>query len=183
MADLALVDTPPANAPAAAQLAAQIESIAVEIEQLQSDAVMANRARAGERIKQLHDAEPKLFQSMLLEALMDSATRGWQAPPRKIGPDLFSILDTEVPEHLTRRPPNGSDDDDDLQKVDCHFATVSDFNEDGVIKMRKAAQSSAAAEKQMRAVDEAKRRAKGKLNVFLRDISDQQLSKNNEDAE
>ena len=59
-----------------------------------------------------------------------------------------------------------------FEKVHQKYATANDYREDALIKMRKAAQSSAAAERQMRAVDEVFRRAKGKGNTPLQDIAD-----------
>jgi hypothetical protein len=64
------------------------------------------------------------------------------------------------------------DDEQKFEKVDFKFATVNDLFDDATIKLRKAAQSSAAAEKEMQAADEARRRARGKMSAFLRDITD-----------
>jgi hypothetical protein len=114
------------------------------------------------------------------EALMEAATRAWQSQPRKFGPDLFSINGIVVAEILTR-PANPFitgeelDDEEAFEKVNSQHATVDDLHHDGLIKMRKAAQSSAAANEIMESADEALRRAKGNRKMFLRDLSDQAL--------
>lgn len=131
-----------------------------------------------EHICALANKDPMLFKTWQMDALMEAATKKWQAPPKKHGPDLFSIAGEEIPEHLTR--PSSSfdgqdidkDDEHAFEKVDANYATVNDLEEDSIIKMRKAAQASAAAERQMKIKDEAKRRAKGNMNAFLRDIAD-----------
>ena len=133
-----------------------------------------------DHIVEIARKDPLRFKAWQLEALLEAATRKWQAPPRKHGPDLFSIAGEEIPEHLTRLSSdfeessdfNEEDEDCDFEKVDANFATVNDLFQDALIKMRKAAQSSAAAEKKMKLADEAKRRAHGQMNVFLRDIID-----------
>jgi hypothetical protein len=91
---------------------------------------------------------------------------------------LFSIGGFTVPEYLTRPASYATgadieeDDEQKFEKVDFKFATVNDLFDDATIKLRKAAQSSAAAEKEMQAADEARRRARGKMSAFLRDITD-----------
>jgi hypothetical protein len=75
--------------------------------------------------------------------------------PRKKGPDLFSIAGYTIPEHLTRyasgfySPEDDAEEEDEeaYEKVDHDFATVNDLYDDATIKLRKAAQSSAAAKK------------------------------------
>jgi hypothetical protein len=134
-----------------------------------------------EHIVALSNNDPLRFKRWQFEALMEATTRKWQAPPRKHGPDLFSINREEIPEHLTRPASNfdvddktiEEDDENAFEKVDANFSTVNDLFQDALIKMRKAAQSGAAAERKMKLADEAKRRAKGKINIFLRDIADQ----------
>jgi hypothetical protein len=66
------------------------------------------------------------------------------------------------------------DDEHKFEKVDYRFATVNDLYDDATLKMRKAAQSSASAEIQMRAADTARRRAGGNMSAFLRDVVDAQ---------
>jgi hypothetical protein len=131
-----------------------------------------------EHISSLASKDPMLFKAWQMEALMEAATKKWQSPPRKHGPDLFSIAGEEIPEHLTRPSSDfdGQDIDEDderaFEKVDTDYATVDDLFQDALIKMRKAAQSSAAAEQKMKLANEAKRRAKGNIGAFLRDIAD-----------
>lgn len=133
-----------------------------------------------EHIAELSNKNPLRFKRWQFEALMEATTRKWQAPPRKHGPDLFSINGEEIPEHLTRPASNlvvdgkviEEDDENAFEKVDADYATVNDLFQDALIKMRKAAQSGAAAERKMRLADEAKRRAKGNVNVFLHQIAD-----------
>jgi hypothetical protein len=128
-------------------------------------------------IGEQYEADPFKFDSLVLQALLEAATRTWEAKPRNRGPDLFSINEFVIPEYLTRyhRPDEGTDDDDDelqFEKVDQKFATVDDLYDDATIKMRKAAQSAAAAEEEMRAADEARRRASGNRGAYLKDIVD-----------
>ena len=130
-----------------------------------------------EHIALLASQDPLRFKAWQTEALMEAATKKWQAPPKKHGPDLFSIAGEEIPECLTRPSANFShreeeDGEDAFEKVDIKYATVNDIFQDALIKMRKAAQSGAAAEKRMKVADEAKRRAKGKMNVLLRNLAD-----------
>lgn len=126
-------------------------------------------------VKERSDADPRLFS---LDALRDeAATKIWQEQPRKRGPDLFSIGGVEVPEFLTRSKGghlDGDDIDDEegFEKVGAKFATVNDRFEDAIIKMRQAARASAAAERTMQQADECRRRAKGDMSKFLRDIAD-----------
>lgn len=135
-----------------------------------------------DRIRKQYEKDSVKFTGLILDALMEATTRNWQEPPRKHGPDLFSIIlpsreSYSIAEHLTRTVAawyEGEDENDEtkFEKVLAKFATITDFSEDAQIKMRKAAQSSAAAEQQMRAVDEARRRAKGRMDTLLRDIAD-----------
>jgi hypothetical protein len=148
------------------------------LELCQEDGGTANGFR--EHIVVLSQKDPTRFQLWQFEALMEAVTKKWQTPPRKHGPDLFSINGEEIPEHLTRpsskwgADANQIDEDDEraFEKVDTNYATVDDLFQDALIKMRKAAQSSASAERKMRIADEARRRAKGKMKAFLRDIAD-----------
>src|SRR6516162_1742495 len=120
-------------------------------------------------VQQLHKKEPLRFQKRLVELLAQATTRAWERPPRQTGPDLFSITPPDaikeaiVPEILTT-PKHGLlvtgemlDDENAFRKVSSHYATVGDRFEDAVVKMRKAAQSSAAAEEDMKQADEARR--------------------------
>jgi hypothetical protein len=133
-----------------------------------------------DHIAALRTKDPLRFDRWQFEALMEASTKKWQAPPRKHGPDLFSIANEEIPEHLTRPSSKSGadgeeieeDDENAFEKVDANYATINDLFQDALIKMRKAAQSGAAAERKMKTADEARRRAKGKMNTFLRDISD-----------
>ncbi|UPT91132.1 hypothetical protein HAP41_0000020710 [Bradyrhizobium barranii subsp. apii] len=131
-----------------------------------------------ERIKADYRAHELKYTALVLDAVMEASTKNWQAPPRKRGPDLFCISGLTIPETLTRPSSfatgEGIDDDDEdkFEKVDCKYATVSDLIDDATIKLRKAAQSSAAAEAQMKAADEARRRARGKVTTFLHEIAD-----------
>lgn len=132
-----------------------------------------------ERIRRQYRNSPGDFNAMVLDALMEATTHNWRQPPRKQGPDLFSIAGYTIPEFLTR--PAGDDfadgetienEDDAFEKVAAKYATVNDLYQDATIKMRKAAQSSAAAELAMKAADQARRRAKGNVSAFLKDIAD-----------
>ena len=127
-------------------------------------------------IARRHSEDPRLFP---IDALRDeAANKGWQSPPRERGHDLFSLGGVPIPEFLTRSQsgfPEGDDIDettDGFEKVSARFATVNDRFEDALIKMRKAAQSSAKAEKDMQQADEARRRARGDMSAFLKDIAD-----------
>jgi hypothetical protein len=132
-----------------------------------------------QRVRRQYSRHPDKFDALVLDALMEAATKNWEAQPRKHGPDLFSISSDTVPEFLTRPAlfVTGEDIETEaesrFEKVHQKYATVNDYREDALIKMRKAAQSSAAAEKQMQAVDEALRRAKGKGSTPLQDIADE----------
>jgi hypothetical protein len=133
------------------------------------------------RIRRQYEEEPLKFNSRVLDALMEAATKKWQAPPRKKGPDLFSIGGLIIPETLTR-PSRGvilsgedleGDDEEELfEKIDHNFATVNDLFEDATIKLRKAAQAGTAAERRMQAYDEARRRARKNMSAFLKDLAD-----------
>lgn len=133
-----------------------------------------------QRIIRQYKKEPTKFTAHMLDALIESATKGWQKPPRKAGPDLFAFGGVVVPDTLTR-PSKAyvtgedvatEDEDNKFEKVDHRFATISDLSDDATIKMRKAAQSSAAAEKMMQAVDLARSRAKGNMATFIKDVAD-----------
>jgi hypothetical protein len=131
-----------------------------------------------EWIKKRCYEDPRLFP---VDAIRDkAATAAWQAQPRRDGPDLFTIGGVTVPEFLTR-PKNGHVDGEDLEdedgengfeKVAQQYATVRDRRDDALIKLRKAAQSSAAAEKLMQNADECRRLAHGNMGAFLRDLAD-----------
>jgi hypothetical protein len=117
------------------------------------------------------------FDALVVDALMEAATRCWERQPRRRGPDLFSISGETLPEFFTRSRQNVGgadlfDDEDGFEKVHQKFATVNDALEDATIGLRNAARASAAAEEKMRVVDEARKRAKGKMSAFLRDIAD-----------
>jgi hypothetical protein len=132
-----------------------------------------------EWVKGLYVEDELRFTKLVLDATMEATTKQWERPPRKHGPDLFEVAGFTVPESLTR-PAHGyvtgeelaSDDEDAFEKVDQKFATVQDFRDDAMLKMRKAAQSAAVAEQEMKAADEAWRRAHGDASVLLREIAD-----------
>jgi hypothetical protein len=131
-----------------------------------------------EFVRGKYQDDPGYFTKLALDAVMESTTKAWERQPRRKGPDLFSIADYTIPEYLTR-PTNDYVSDDDLEdetesfeKVDHEFATVQDLLYDATIKLRKAAQSSAVAEREMKAVDDARRRARGNMTTLLRDIAD-----------
>jgi hypothetical protein len=130
-----------------------------------------------DRVRSRYAAGPDEFNKFVLDSLMEATTKRWQAPPRDTGTDLFSIGGLVIPEHLTRPAASfvtGEDveNDDRFEKVDAAFATVNDLVDDATIKLRKAAQSSAAAERKMKAADEARRRARGNMSTLLSDIAD-----------
>lgn len=133
-------------------------------------------------IRQRYSADPLMFASMMLDALMEATTKKWEQQPRREGPDLFHIKGVALPEFLTR-PTQGhvpnpdadageSESEEHYEKVSQRYATIQDYFSDGMIKLRKAAQSSARAEQQMRNADEALRRAGGKPTAFLVDVAD-----------
>lgn len=123
-------------------------------------------------------ADPDKYRARMLDAVMEATTKNWQAQPRKIGPDLFRINGMPIPEFLTRPVSYvtgddiADDDENRFEKVDYQFATVADLNDDTTIKLRKAAQASASAEQQAKAYDEARRRAGGRMNTFLKNVAD-----------
>jgi hypothetical protein len=125
-----------------------------------------------------HDEEPAKFAKLQREAFLEAATKCWQAQPRKRGPDLFDISGITVPEYLTRSIGfvDGDDIDDEseekFEKVHYKFATVSDLYADANIKLRKAGQASAAANRLYTAADEARRRARGKMDALLSALHD-----------
>jgi hypothetical protein len=124
--------------------------------------------------------DPALLALYSDELILMALTKKWQEPPRKRGPDLFSMAGYVVPDTLTRISKTEFADGDDIEedvenkfeKVDHRYATVNDLIADSNIKLRKAAQSSARANACAIAADVALKRAKGDLNVFLRDIAD-----------
>jgi hypothetical protein len=127
------------------------------------------------RIIEKYGDEPDKY----IEALAEAADRGWRQPPRKAGPGLFSIDSDAVPEYLTR--PNRryfsgddleADDEEAFEQVDHLSATVNDQIDDAQIKLRQAARGSATAEGRAKQADEARRRAKGDVSKFLKDLAD-----------
>jgi hypothetical protein len=133
-------------------------------------------------IGKLYSEDRDFFHKLTLDALMEAATKKWEQQPRKHGPDLFSINGYPIPEYLTRAAfptfddPDEEEDEDEeaeqFEKVDHQFATVNDLVADATIKLRKAAQSGAAAEEEMKAADHARRRARGNMAAYLRDLAD-----------
>jgi hypothetical protein len=141
-------------------------------------------------IGEQYSGDREFFNKLVLDALMEAATRKWEQQPRKHGPDLFSINGHPIPEYLTRPAfptfddPDEDEDDEEaeqFEKVDHQFATVNDLVSDATIKLRKAAQSGAAAEEEMKAADVARRRARGNMTAYLRDLAD--ASGNEDDPE
>jgi hypothetical protein len=138
-----------------------------------------------DRIRRQYSADPLKFNALMLDALMEAATRKWQQQPRKRGPDLFSIGGIIIPEILTR--PSASfvtgqeieeDSDEELfEKVNQRFATANDLREDWMIKARKVAQAGAAAERLARAFDVAIGRARGNMAAFLSDLKDDDMAR------
>lgn len=137
-------------------------------------------------VSELYNKDPGFFVRLTLDALMEAATKKWEAQPRKRGPDLFAIGGYPIPEYLTRPSFEVRDDvepddeeeeseEEQFEKVDQQYATVNDLYADATIKLRKAAQSGAAAEQEMRAADDARRRARGNMAAYLRDITDANL--------
>jgi hypothetical protein len=125
-------------------------------------------------IEDRFSADRPYFAKLQFDALMESTTKAWERPARKVGPDLFSVAGYTIPEFLTR-PASGYVDGDDVEedeeafeKVDAQFATVQDLMYDAMIKLRKAAQ----AEREMRAVDDARRLARGNMAMRLHDMAD-----------
>lgn len=129
------------------------------------------------RIRGQYSRDHLKYDSLMLDALMEAVTRAWEKPARKHGPDLFSIAGVTIPEFLTRPAHHVSgdqiDDEKLFEKVSYKFATVRDLYDDATVKLRKAAQSSAAAELLMKTADEARRRARGKDTAFLHDLMDE----------
>jgi hypothetical protein len=125
-----------------------------------------------DRIRNEYATDPEKFNALVPQALMEAATKTWQAPPRKNGPDLFSIAGLMIPESLTRLgdvvgDEITADDEEKFEKGDCNFATVDDLYEDAAITMRKGKQVLAAGERKMRVADEARSRAHGNRKAFL----------------
>lgn len=132
-------------------------------------------------IRQRYSADPLMFSSMMLDALMEATTKKWEQQPRRDGPDLFRIKGVVLPEFLTRPTqghvpnpdaPDEGESEEHYEKVSQRYATIEDYYSDGMIKLRKAAQSSARAEQQMRNADEALRRAGGDQAAFLVNVAD-----------
>jgi hypothetical protein len=125
--------------------------------------------------------EPDKYRAMIIDALMEATTKAWERPAKRRDPDLFCIGGVALPEFFTR-PRTAADGEaieeiegeaeSAFEKVHCDFATIADAYADATIKMRKAAQSSAAAEADMRQADEARRRARGRLDARLVDLLD-----------
>lgn len=114
-----------------------------------------------------------------IEALAAVADGGWREQPRKVGPDLFSIAKMTIPEYLTRSKQHyvsaadlELEDQDEFEQVKHVYATVNDLIDDSHIKLRKAGQAAAAAEVRAKQADEARRRARGDLSKFLKDLAD-----------
>ena len=145
-----------------------------------------------EWIKKKCEADPKLYSYDFLRDR--AANKVWESQPRKKGSDLFSIAGVTEPAFLTRRKTivygdaevaepadediEGDDDaasisnEEEFEKVALRFATVNDLWEDALIKTMKAGESAAAANKLMKHAEDCRRRARGNMTMFLRDLAD-----------
>lgn len=119
---------------------------------------------------------PDIVQGHLSELIDAAANTAWRRKPRDRGPDLFSIAGVTCPEYLTRPDAGslaeGDEHGEGFRKVGQRHATVNDLADDAKIKARKAAEAGAAAAKRYQMADEARRRAKGNMATFLKDIAD-----------
>lgn len=128
-----------------------------------------------EWIRKATEADPRLFPA---DALRDeAATKAWGAHASNDKPDLFSVAGKKVPEFLTRHRKgfadgDSEDEEDFYEKVDARFATVDDYSEDAMVKLRNAARASAAAEKQAQHADECLRLARFDRAARLLDLAD-----------
>lgn len=129
-----------------------------------------------EWVKEAAATDPRLFP---VDALRDeAATKAWQTKPATTGGNLFSVAGINVPQFLTRHrkgfvESDVVDDPEELfEKIDSRFATVDDYSEDVMIKLRNAARASAAAEKEAQHVDECLRLARFNRAARLRDLAD-----------
>ena len=111
------------------------------------------------------------YNVLVLDAIMESATKRWQAPARSVGPLLLIVAGESIREFVTRHAADNVEGEK-YEKVHYMFATVNDLDEDTEIHSRKAAQSLAAVERQRRQFEVARRRAGGNLKAFLRDLTD-----------
>ena len=156
------------------------DRLAINLASVRLDGLNDDQKRAAIEAAVRDAHGPTKFAALQFQSLMEATNKNWQRQPRKRGPDLFSIGGLTIPEYLTRRifdkPIDGDaieeDVDETFEKVDHDFATVRDLTDDALIKMRKAAQSSTAAEIEMKAADEARRRAKGNDAMLIRLVAD-----------
>lgn len=133
------------------------------------------------RIRDAYKTEKLKYDGLILDALMEAATKKWEAQPRKKGPDLFSFGNVVVPEYLTR-PVSGYATGEDVEdgeeaeqafeKVDQRYATVQDYADDVNVKLRKHAEAGAAVALQARGVDVARRKAGNNMMTRLADVAD-----------
>lgn len=119
----------------------------------------------------LVDAKYPSFETYVREALGAAAREIWeeQEPSGGNGADPVMFSDFELPRYLTRRSLGTVLD---YEKVHIDAATLRDFDSDTNVKARKSIESSAKLARQMKALDEAIRRAGGDMNTLLRDVGD-----------
>src|SRR5580765_2215436 len=132
-----------------------------------------------EFVRKQYGVEPEKYDGLLLEMLMESAKRAWERPARFHPDSLFVVKGIVLPEFITRPSTklyDAGEDDDQFEKVDTDFTTVGDIYAYGTLQFRLAAQSTARAETTMKAADEARRRASGDLNAYMRDLFDKAWS-------
>lgn len=139
-----------------------------------------------EYVREKYKADPMFFVKMSLDGVVAAAEQAWERQPRKSGDDLFSVNGYTIPETLTRPAPGRFGDTVDLEedpegeafeKVAQQYAIGRDMGADLDIKLRKAAQASAAAAEEAKAFDEIRRRAKGDLEMPLKDVVDKPIGK------
>lgn len=111
------------------------------------------------------------FETYVREALASAAREIWEEQESSggNGKDPVMFVDFELPRYLTRRSLGSVLD---YEKVHIDAATLRDFDSDTNVKMRKSIESSAKLARQMKALDEAIRRAGGDMDVLLRDVGD-----------
>jgi len=126
-------------------------------------------------VRKAVEADPRIFPA---DALRDeAATKAWETQPRKKGPDLLSVAGIDIPEYLTRHRRGFTEGDVDeiedlFEKIDSRFATVDDYLEDAMVKLRNAARASASAERQAAHADQCLRLARFDRAARLRDLAD-----------
>jgi hypothetical protein len=154
--------------------------------QIELDKLLKKKGKAGasaadwrKHLSGLYHDDPATFEALTLQLLLEAGDKNWRKPPRVDGPDLFSVAGVTIASYLTRpisayvdAKDVADESQDQFQKVSVEFATIADAKDDMQIKMRKAAQSSAAAERLAQAVDEMVKRAKGKMSTLIKSVAD-----------